>query len=80
MTPAAAREQLYQRALRADRERQWLASCAHVALAWRRDDDGTMHARGPTSAEVDAIARHAGDVDRVVVDAALTLLRRIAAG
>lgn len=80
MTPAAAREELMRRALVADRQRVWLAGCAHVALAWERSTDGAMVARGPTMAEVDAMERHAGDVDRGVVDGALTLLRSIATG
>jgi len=43
---------LVELALAADRTRLWLVSAAHVALAWRRDDDGTMVAEPPTLLEI----------------------------
>lgn len=78
MTPAAVRDELLARALRADATRLWLASAAHVAVSWRRDEGGRMAAEGPTRAEVAQLELHAGAVDPAVRDAALDLLRSIA--
>jgi hypothetical protein len=79
LSPALVRDELLTRALRADAQRLWLASAAHVALSWRRVD-GSMRAEGPTLADVDELARHAGAVEPAVRDAALSLLRSIATG
>lgn len=78
VTPAQARDELTRRALAADRMRLWLASAAHVAVSWRRDDAGAMVAEGPTRAEIAQLERHAGDVDAVVRDDALAVLREVA--